>query len=210
MVDPSVVGGGIRQFMARLMIQTEGVAPAGFDLNLGVNRVGRAEDNDFVVRHPSVSGHHCEVELGLDSVRIRDCHSTNGTFVGSVRVTPEACVVLAPGQVLRLGDVRVAVEQAQDRVSVPAVSPPKVPQSVEMADGVWSCERHNGIRALWHCPKCDGRFCAPCIRELRLTKGRPHRLCPICSAHVEWIDYDDPSKRRKSLWSHVKNFLKGD
>lgn len=196
--------------MARLVLQTDGLMPGSVDLNLGITRVGRAEDNDFIIRHPSVSGHHCEVELGLDFVRVRDCQSTNGTFVDAVRVTPAAAQSIGPGQVLRLGDVRALVQHANDTVSVPQFAPPKRPKSIQLEDGIWSCEKHESLRAEWHCPKCDGRFCGGCTHQLRLMKGRPHRLCPICSGHVQWINYDDPSKRKKSIWSHVKTFLRGD
>ena len=48
-------------------------------------RLGRATDNDFVVNHASVSSRHAELEL-LEGggVRLRDCGSRNGTYVGSV------------------------------------------------------------------------------------------------------------------------------
>jgi len=192
--------------MARLILQMEGVNPGSIDLNLGVTRVGRADDNDFVIRHPSISAHHCELELGLEFVRIRDCGSTNGTFVNNQRIQS---ATLEPGQTLRIGDIPVLVELSTDTVSVPKFERARPPQSVDLGQGIWSCERHNGVRAQWHCPKCKGKFCSPCIHQLRLIQGRTHQLCPICSAHVEWIDYDDDS-RGKSVWSRVKKFFRGD
>src|SRR5574337_585809 len=45
------------------------------------NRLGRGLDNHFQIEHPSVSAAHCELVLGNDGVRVRDCDSTNGTFV---------------------------------------------------------------------------------------------------------------------------------
>ena len=53
----------------------------------GPLRLGRAADNDVVVRDPTVSGHHAELvgdpETGLDLV---DLGSRNGTFVNGQRV----------------------------------------------------------------------------------------------------------------------------
>jgi len=193
--------------MARLILQSAELVPASIDLNWGITRVGRADDNDFIIRHPSISAHHCEVDLGLDFVRVRDCQSTNGTFINNERIQ---LATLGPGQVLRFGEIRAVIERAIEGVSVPAIGPKKVLHSVEMEEGIWSCERHSGIRAQWHCPKCDGKFCGPCIHQLRLMKGRPHKLCPVCSAHVEWIDYADARHRKKTVWTHVKRFLRGD
>ena len=53
-------------------------------------RLGRAADNDFVINHASVSSRHAELEL-LEGggVRLRDCSSRNGTYVGpdATRIT---------------------------------------------------------------------------------------------------------------------------
>lgn len=47
-------------------------------------RVGRAADNDVVIAHPQVSGHHCRFSLDEDGrVWVEDLQSSNGTFVGS-------------------------------------------------------------------------------------------------------------------------------
>lgn len=194
--------------MARLILEAGRFEPDSINLNWGITRVGRADDNDFIIRHPSISAHHAEIELGLDFIRVRDCDSTNGTFVENQRV--DGVTSIAPGQHLRFGDIPALIEQSQETVAVPSIERPKPSQSVELAADVWSCERHNGTRARWRCPKCGGRFCGPCIHELRLQRGRPHRLCPVCSAHVEWIRYEDDVQRKKSVWTHVKDFLRGD
>lgn len=45
--------------------------------------IGRAPDNDLVLRQPSVSSHHARVLVGPDGIWIEDLGSRNGTFVGS-------------------------------------------------------------------------------------------------------------------------------
>lgn len=50
-------------------------------------RIGRAPDNDIVVRDPMVSGHHAELRAGPpDDLEILDTSSRNGTFVNGQRV----------------------------------------------------------------------------------------------------------------------------
>lgn len=64
--------------------------------------VGRAQDNDLVVDHPSVSAHHCRLVLSGGVTKIQDLGSTNGTFVASVRVVDQ---VLGEGDRVMLGMV---------------------------------------------------------------------------------------------------------
>jgi pSer/pThr/pTyr-binding forkhead associated (FHA) protein len=50
-------------------------------------RIGRAPDNDVVVRDPMVSGHHAELHAGPPhGLEILDTSSRNGTFVNGQRV----------------------------------------------------------------------------------------------------------------------------
>ena len=69
--------------MARLLIKTAGLENRTLELRLGVNHVGRDPDCEFCIDHPTISTLHCELSLTNDGVYIRDCKSTNGTFVNS-------------------------------------------------------------------------------------------------------------------------------
>jgi pSer/pThr/pTyr-binding forkhead associated (FHA) protein len=69
--------------------------------------IGRVEDNTFQIADPSVSSHHCEVHLRGGEILIRDLNSTNGSFIGSDKITEQ---VLKPGQILRLGQVELKLE----------------------------------------------------------------------------------------------------
>src|SRR6266446_3364573 len=91
-----------RKEMARLVIKSEGFRNQVIDLKLGVNRLGRSPDNDFQIEHPTISARHCELELGDGEIVVRDCDSTNGTFV---RGEPVREARLCAGQCFWLGDV---------------------------------------------------------------------------------------------------------
>src|SRR2546430_7572490 len=90
------------RYMARLVGQSDGVRDRVIELHLGVNRFGRSPDNDFQIQHASVSALHCEVILAGDEVIVRDCDSTNGTFLGGEQITQ---AILHTGQSLCLGEV---------------------------------------------------------------------------------------------------------
>jgi len=47
-----------------------------------VLKIGRAQDNDYVVDNdPTVDLYHCEIIMDDSGIRLRDLNSTNGTFV---------------------------------------------------------------------------------------------------------------------------------
>jgi hypothetical protein len=74
----------------------------------GLNRLGRNPTNDFRVSDPSVSSFHAELTVEGEEIRVRDLASTNGTFIDGARVED---ATLGPKQVLRLGNVRFALEE---------------------------------------------------------------------------------------------------
>ena len=129
--------------MARLVIKSVGFEDRVIELNLGINRFGRSPKNDVQIDHPTVSATHCEIVLGGDGVVVRDCASTNGTFVDSQRIKEAR---LAAGQSLHLGDVQFLIETAEVTIAIPSfdVSCPAPP--VVLADGSLICPRHPSAR----------------------------------------------------------------
>ena len=190
--------------MATLVIEGAGEPRVAYDLNWGLTRVGRGPDNHIILLDPSVSYHHCEFELGLDFLKVRDCASTNGTFVAG-RSIAEA--LLNPGDLVRLGQVSGEVEWSNEPVVVPRLEAPRLPESVPLAQGGMSCRNHREVRSLWHCPKCRQYFCLRCIRGVNLVGRSVHKLCPLCSGHVELAPWAMPDTGKPSLWSRVKKVL---
>jgi pSer/pThr/pTyr-binding forkhead associated (FHA) protein len=96
--------------MPKLVVLSQGLTGLSYELKVEKTTVGRVDDNSFQISEPSISSHHCEVLLRGNDVVIKDLNSTNGTFVGGQQVTAEA--VLKPGQVVRLGQVEIRLEDA--------------------------------------------------------------------------------------------------
>ena len=118
--------------MARLVILSEGLTGKAFELTVDKTTVGRVDDNTFPIPEASVSSHHCEVLLRGTDVVIRDLNSTNGTFINGNQVTGEA--PLKPGQILRLGQIEMRLEDAS---SAKAAAPKKLPdQTMVIPQGV--------------------------------------------------------------------------
>ncbi len=73
---------------------------ASWAVDRDVLHIGAKETNDVVLNDSTVSRRHAEVARTRDGVILRDCGSTNGTFVGAVRVRE---VFLTPETRFRVG-----------------------------------------------------------------------------------------------------------
>ncbi len=73
--------------------------------------VGKDPSNDIVLLDPFVSARHLRLERRQGRWRLRDLGSTNGTFLGGVRVTEAE---IPPGAPLTLGDTEIVLEPAAD------------------------------------------------------------------------------------------------
>jgi predicted component of type VI protein secretion system len=119
--------------MARLVILSEGFTGKAYELTVDKTTIGRVDDNTFPIPEGSVSSHHCEVLLRGGEVVIHDLNSTNGTFINGRQVTEEA--VLKPGQILRLGQVEIRLEDASAQKAAPKKLPDQtmvIPQGVKL------------------------------------------------------------------------------
>lgn len=184
--------------MARLLIQTEGLEQRMLELRLGVNRVGRDPDCELFISHPTISSRHAELALTSDGVYVRDCNSTNGTFINDEPVT-EAW--LNVGQKLRFGDVQLLVESTEARVAIPQFERPRQvePPPVVLPDGALSCRRHEHLHATYRCTHCKEVMCNACIHVMRRKGGVALFLCVLCSNKCEPIAVTQPKKKKGFL-----------
>jgi pSer/pThr/pTyr-binding forkhead associated (FHA) protein len=192
--------------VARLLIQTEGFENPSLELRLGVNRVGRDEQNDFSIPHPSVSSHHCELILSNDGVVLHDLDSTNGSFVNG---QPVGEVWLEAGQHVRLGDIQLLVESTAINVSIPKferATPPPAPPLV-LEDGSFVCPRHPDLLATFKCTRCQEVMCSGCVRMMRRQGGQPLFLCVVCHSKCERIT-TEKTKAKKSLFGFLQDTVR--
>lgn len=189
--------------MARLQIKTAGFEGRVVELKLGINRLGRALHNDVHLEHPTVSGNHCEINLGCGQVSVRDCGSTNGTFVDGTTVQN---AILFPGQRLRLGDVELLVADTDIPISIPRFEVPIAAPPVMLSNGSVLCRRHRFNLATYQCTHCRELLCEECIHRLRRRGGKLLCLCPLCSYPVEVMG--GGKKKKKSLLNRLRQTTK--
>lgn len=180
--------------MARLVVKDTGNGGQVIELHLGLNRLGRSPANHFQIEHPTVSATHCEVVLSEQRVVVRDCASTNGTFVDGERINEAE---LSVGQVLRLGDVELLVETTDVTIAIPVFDMPRPAPPVVLPDGSLICPRHPKARATHQCTNCREVLCDACVHWLRRRGGKLMKFCPLCSHPC--VPLGAEKKKKKSL-----------
>jgi transcriptional regulator with PAS, ATPase and Fis domain len=103
----------VRYSTVRLAVARGPDAGAALDVAGQPVRVGTADDNDLVLTDDAVSRHHCELEPIDGGMRVRDMASTNGVFVGGVRVY-DALVPLDAR--VRVGDTELTLAPSGETV----------------------------------------------------------------------------------------------
>jgi pSer/pThr/pTyr-binding forkhead associated (FHA) protein len=189
--------------MARLVITSNGFRDQVIELKLGVNRFGRTQGNDVQIEHPTISAHHCEITLGEAGIFVRDCGSTNGTFIDD---EPVADTLLVCGQTLRIGDVQLFVENTEVKVAIPKFDLPVPAPPVVLTDGSLICPRHPEALATHQCTHCREVLCDQCVHRLKRRGGKLLKLCPFCSHNCEPLGGE--KKRKKSFLSFLQKTVK--
>src|SRR5258708_25433223 len=124
--------------MARLVVKS-GFGEQIIQLHLGANRLGRSPENDFQIEHPSVSALHCEIQVSANGLIVRDCESTNGTFVSGQPISESK---IEAGQTLSIGEVDVFVDSTEITIAIPKFDMPRPAPPVVLTDGSIICPRH--------------------------------------------------------------------
>ncbi len=78
--------------------------------------IGSHPGNTLAIADPTVSRFHARLELDRHGFLLTDLDSTNGTFVGGLRIS---AVYLPPKAKLQLGDVEVAFEVQREEQELP-------------------------------------------------------------------------------------------
>lgn len=102
--------------LASFLVRSGTLAGQRLVVKTPVVNVGRADYNDMVVPDPSVSTSHAKLQRREGVWVLVDLDSTNGTFVDGERVKGEA--PLAPGAMVRLGDVQLVFEPSDEARAV--------------------------------------------------------------------------------------------
>jgi len=81
--------------------------------------VGRKPENTIVLDYPDVSPLHARIQFDGTHYRVIDLNSTNGTYLGNVRLLPGMPEVWAPEKAVRIGESWLRLERKQAARTTP-------------------------------------------------------------------------------------------
>ncbi len=85
-------------------------------LESGTLFLGTHENNDIILRDPTVSRYHLELQVRADGIKVTDMDSTNGTYIGSTRL---GSVLVRTRSCFRVGgESQIEITPEEERVEV--------------------------------------------------------------------------------------------
>lgn len=167
-------------------------------------RIGTAPDNDVVLTDRAVSRHHAEIRITPQGLMFRDLGSTNGTFVGNVRVQE---AYLTPGTEFTMGYSRIVIRHGTEERKV------SISQDDHLGSLVGASERMRELYGLL-------RAVAPTPATVQITgesgSGKElvastiHELSGRTGPLVVFdASVTDPEMVRNDLFGHVKGAFTG-
>jgi pSer/pThr/pTyr-binding forkhead associated (FHA) protein len=116
--------------LANLVVRTGSLKGQRLPIRVPIVNVGRAEYNDVVLPDDSVSTSHAKLQRREGVWVLVDLESTNGCFVDAERVRGET--PLAPGALIRFGEVQVLFEPTDDTVDAAKGSSTKMMSAIRL------------------------------------------------------------------------------
>lgn len=118
--------------LAVLAVRSGGRKGQRIPIAVPIVNVGRADYNDIVLPDDSISTMHAKLQRREGIWMVVDLESTNGTFVDGEKVSGE--VPLAPGAVLRFGEVKTFFEPTDDTIDPAKGSSTKMMGAIKLPD----------------------------------------------------------------------------
>ncbi len=86
-----------------------------YSLVKSTTKIGKKENNDFIVEDATVSRNHMMIEYNSDSFLLKDMKSTNGTFLNGTKVKE---AFLVPGDRIKLGNTTIEFVAFEEKVRI--------------------------------------------------------------------------------------------
>ncbi len=112
--------------MAQLTVITGNLEGQSFQLKEGQTTIGRKPDCDVHLDDPSVSGHHCTINVENGIYTVKDSGSTNGTRINQEEVQERSVQF---GDILNVGSVNLKLESGDMQPG--SLQPPENKQQPE-------------------------------------------------------------------------------
>jgi hypothetical protein len=165
----------------KLIYHTAVFGPIDLDYDRPVIRVGRGEDNDLVLRHPSVELHHCLLVFRGEKVL---CLSPDDAILPETELENLAGLEYGLGDQIRVGELQFSLAHSARTVAIPEVRTQAAGTATAEGDSASGGSAEAG----------QGRyFCAHCrvfipnaeVKRVGVVGHAKRCLCPKCSGLLD-------------------------
>ncbi len=94
--------------------------------------IGKDADNSIVLDAHGISRHHATIELDGEQYLVTDLDSTNGVYLENRRLQPDVPYPWMPGENLRMGEVWLRLEKAEQELSTIAIPTSQVEKEIQV------------------------------------------------------------------------------
>jgi pSer/pThr/pTyr-binding forkhead associated (FHA) protein len=129
--NPGGGGGSGAAALANFLVRTGTLKGTRLLVKTPIVNIGRADYNDLIIPDESISTSHAKLQRREGVWVLVDLESTNGTFVDGERIKADAPI--APGTMVRFGDIQLVFEPTDDAMGVAKGGGTKVIESIKVA-----------------------------------------------------------------------------
>jgi hypothetical protein len=159
----------------KLTYHTTVFGPIDLEYDRPVIRVGRSEDNDLVLRHPSVAPHHCVLVFQGEKVL---CLPPSQAMGPQSDVQDLGAPELGPDDLMKIGELQFRLVHSPRTVAVPELH--------YQASDATSVEPGKEVgQRRYYCSRCRTFIREAEVKRFGLVGHAKHNLCPMCSRPVE-------------------------
>jgi hypothetical protein len=132
--NPAAAGGTGGAPLANFLVRGGALKGTRLLIKTPIANIGRADYNDLVIPDESISTAHAKLQRREGVWVLVDLESTNGTFVDGERI--KADTPIAPGTMVRFGDIQLVFEPTDDALGVAKGGGTKVIESLKLPSAV--------------------------------------------------------------------------
>ena len=167
----------------KLIYHTAVFGPIDLEYDQAVIRVGRSEDNDLVLQHPSIEPHHCLLVFRDEKVL---CLPPTQAIPSATDLQNLTGPELGPGDPVKIGDLQFSLAHSSKTVALPEIhlnnqGSPAAGSNGDAAVGTGE----QAVQRRYYCARCRAFIEDTKVKRMGLVGHAKRDLCPKCSRPLE-------------------------
>jgi hypothetical protein len=192
-----------KRAVLKLIYHTAVFGSIDLEYDRPVIRVGRSEDNDLVLRDPSVEPHHCLLVFRGEKVLYLPPSQAD---LAQTELRNLSGPELGPGDPLRIGELQFSLAHSSRTVALPELHSEGSTAGASQGNAAAGAGEESG-EGRYYCAHCRAFIRGAEVKRVGLVGHAKRSLCPKCSGLVEPVPKPQkpPPHRKKGLRQAARN-----